>query len=90
MSSIGVISTPGVSRGTRNAVTPGPLRAKTRNNPARRPPVIQVFVPFRTQPPPARRALVVIRVASLPTSGSETHNEAGIRPDASDGSHCRR
>ena len=71
---------PGVPTGTRNPVMPVPLpgvplvRAKIRSCEAVWMPVFQVFSPVMTQSSPSRVAVVSMKVASLPCSGSVMPN----------------
>ena len=75
---------PGVSVGTRNAVTPrgpaSPVRANTSARSAQVPLVMNIFEPDSTQPSPSRTALVARLPASEPVSGSVSPKQASDSP----------
>lgn len=66
---VGMVRTslsPGFSRSTRKIVGPSSARARTRKKAAPSAPVVNHFLPSRTNPLPFRRAVVLRRVGSAP------------------------
>ena len=67
-------------------IWPSSVRAQTTATSAIEPLVIHIFVPFRTQSPPSRRAVVRIEPGSEPASGSVSPKQPSSSPACMGGS----
>ena len=80
-------SNPGIPFSTRKPlICPSSVRAQTTATSAIVPFVIHIFVPFRIQSPPSRRARVRIDPGSEPASGSVSPKQPIASPSCMEGS----